>query len=206
MKKVKWFLSLASEEAWINTIQAAGYRLTGVNSVLHRYTFEKLTVEAAFNPMTRLDVRSNCLSRTDFLSYTTLFADDGWQLIKGSRWGGRQYFQQQRVTANDEIFSDEQSRKQSQQRDMMNCVVYGCVFLAYFFMSQQSLTGSIFRIKDWYLTPGLWQMQGTHFWRALLFETPFALLRGIPVYTFLILGIYYLMRAAMANAHQESDV
>jgi len=37
-------------------------------------------------------------------------------------------------------------------------------------------------------------MQGEWFWKALLFETPFVLLRILPIYIFLIVGIYYLCR------------
>jgi len=53
---------------------------------------------------------------------------------------------------------------------------------------------NIVDVRTWYLTPGLWQMQGEWFWKALLFETPFVLLRILPIYIFLIVGIYYLCR------------
>lgn len=33
--------------------------------------------------------------------------------------------------------------------------------------------------REWYLTPGLWELKGISFWWAFLFETPFALMRGI---------------------------
>ena len=41
-----------------------------------------------------------------------------------------------------------------------------------------------------YYTPGLWEMSGTHFWRAFLFETPFAFLRG---FSWVILPIFLLV-------------
>lgn len=40
-----------------------------------------------------------------------------------------------------------------------------------------------------FLTPGLWEMQSSLFWKALLFESPFVLLRMLPV-MLLIFMIY----------------
>ena len=36
----------------------------------------------------------------------------------------------------------------------------------------------LLNMKAQYLTPGLWQMEGIEFWSALIFETPFALIRS----------------------------
>ena len=33
----------------------------------------------------------------------------------------------------------------------------------------------------WFLTPGIWGMEGTDFWKAFLFELPFVVLRIFPI-------------------------
>lgn len=48
---------------------------------------------------------------------------------------------------------------------------------------------SILNPKQWYYTPGLWEKEGSDFWRAFLFETPFALGRGIWWLVYLIIFI-----------------
>ncbi|HEN0383846.1 TPA: DUF2812 domain-containing protein [Streptococcus agalactiae] len=67
--------------------------------------------------------------------------------------------------------------------------------LFYFFLLIRTTSITIFDPKSWYLTQGLWEMQGKIFWLAFLFETPFALLRILPMFYFLISGIYYITRA-----------
>ncbi|HEO7041770.1 TPA: DUF2812 domain-containing protein, partial [Streptococcus agalactiae] len=47
--------------------------------------------------------------------------------------------------------------------------------LFYFFLLIRTTSITIFDPKSWYLTQGLWEMQGKIFWLAFLFETPFAL-------------------------------
>lgn len=42
-----------------------------------------------------------------------------------------------------------------------------------------------------YLTEGLWNMKGSLFWKAFLFETPFTLLRLLPVFMFVFFGISF---------------
>ena len=39
--------------------------------------------------------------------------------------------------------------------------------------------------KSWYFTQGLWEMEGMWFWKAFIFETPFVLLRVLPLFFFL---------------------
>lgn len=50
--------------------------------------------------------------------------------------------------------------------------------------------------KEWYLTPGLWDLEGLPFWWAFLFETPFALMRGIgwliPIIAILICSVFFI--------------
>lgn len=51
--------------------------------------------------------------------------------------------------------------------------------------------------KTLYFTPGLWDLTGLEFWRAFLFETPFALGRGLAwVFQLAIIGVslYFVIR------------
>ncbi|MGT2929916.1 DUF2812 domain-containing protein [Streptococcus dentasini] len=91
MKKYRvFFYNLKQEEEWINAIQKGGYRLTAVNPLLFRYTFEKLHEEDFVKPV-RLDFRSKMTSE-DFQEYLTLFNDSGWKFIYGDKWAGKNIF------------------------------------------------------------------------------------------------------------------
>lgn len=196
MKKIRVFLNLDEEENWINGVQAAGYRLTFVNHILHSYTFVPLTVTDEFTPTVRLDFRDHGLSWRNYQDYRQLFNDSGWRLIGGSRHGGVQYFQQRRDSVDNTIFSDERSKQDSRRRYSRMGYFYGVLFLTMFFVLTHLSSGvNIFNFQSWYLTPGLWQMQGNRFWQAFWFETPWALLRVIPVYAFGVASCVYLGRA-----------
>lgn len=76
------------------------------------------------------------------------------------------------------------------------------LFLVYSMLFLPDSPGMIF------LTPGLWEMQGMAFWRAFLFELPFALMRVLPAILFpvtvvLLLIAYYRMDKAKKELEQE---
>ena len=56
--------------------------------------------------------------------------------------------------------------------------------------------GALANLKELYFTPGLWDKQGVSFLRSFLFETPFALMRGL-AWLFILeekmIGINYYM-------------
>ena len=198
MKKFKIFLSLKKEEEWINSIQEEGYKLVSVNSAVSMYTFEKLSTKEMFIPYVRLDFREKSMKKTNYEDYVTLFSDSGWKLIKGSRSGGAQYFQQEHPDVTREIFSDTDSQESVKKRYVKYGYTYGTLFLLYFFLFFNNYSWNlddILNFKSWYFTQGLWEMKGTWFWKAFLFETPFVLLRVLPLFFFLFLGIYYLLRS-----------
>jgi hypothetical protein len=62
------------------------------------------------------------------------------------------------------------------------------------FLSNKSINiNAMLHPKLLYYTPGLWERSGASFWRAFLFETPFAFMRGfvwllIPVVLILYTG------------------
>lgn len=55
-------------------------------------------------------------------------------------------------------------------------VLAACSFSC--FLSMPFHLQDLLNMKAQYLTPGLWQMEGIEFWSALIFETPFALIRS----------------------------
>ena len=125
MKKFRIFLSLKKEEEWINSIQEEGYRLVSVNSVVPKYTFEKLPSKETYIPYVRLDFREKSMRKTDYEDYVTLFSDSGWKLIKGRRSGGAQYFQQIRPDVSRGIFSDKDSQESAKRRYVKYGYSYG---------------------------------------------------------------------------------
>ncbi len=198
MHKFRMFLSLKKEEEWINSIQEEGYELVSVSFAVPMYTFEKLENKESFIPYVRLDFREKSMKKTNYEDYVTLFSDSGWKLIKGSRYGGIQYFQQKSPDVTRGIFSDKDSQESMKRRYVKFGYSYGFLFLFYFYIFYGSKTGSmsnLLNVKSWYLTPNLWDMKGMWFWKAFLFETPFALFRITPIFLFLFLGIYYLIRS-----------
>jgi Protein of unknown function (DUF2812). len=199
VRKYKIFWSLAAEERWLNQVQAAGFYLTAVNRLLHQYTFQRLSNKASFQPKICLDFQKP-LSWRCYQDYCQLFADSGWNLIQGSRFGGIQYFQQSYQAADQEIFSDEQSRQANWRRDHEYARRYSIIFLSeaiLFRVTHASATGLnlTFDFRQWYLTPGIWHLQGFSFWKAFLIETPFVAFRNLSMYLFLIIGLYYLVRS-----------
>ena len=96
------------------------------------------------------------------------------------------------------IFSDTDSQESVKKRYVKYGYTYGTLFLLYFFIFFSSNSWNLDKIlnfKSWYFTQGLWEMEGMWFWKAFIFETPFVLLRVLPLFFFLFLGIYYLLRS-----------
>jgi len=83
------------------------------------------------------------------------------------------------------------------------------VFLPFVFVSIAQ--GTFFRIdalinpKVLYYTPGLWERSGFDFWRAFLFETPFALMRGFSwgVMSLFIL-VYFILTICSWIAYKKT--
>lgn len=83
--------------------------------------------------------------------------------------------------------------------------VMSFIFLIVFYSSYDYPL--FFDLKSAYLTPGLWDKDGTSFIFAFLFETPFALMRIIPPWLFIALSVLYAltyMRYRKAIQHLSS--
>lgn len=177
MKKFKVFFDIVKEEQWINEQLQQGYCLKNI-SCFGMYTFEKVTDDFVM----RLDYQ-DYLSKEKYEEYKSIYQDFGWIHVKGSRYGSVQYWQKVADSQTD-IFSDRQSYSDYYKR-LMNYSFSLCLtflVLCFFF----------YRDTGIYLTEGLWQMKGSLFWKAFLFETPFALLRLLPLIFAVICGLSFL--------------
>lgn len=173
MKKFRFFVQFEKEEKWLEHMASLGWMLSGKNLLYH---FQKCIPEGK---TIRIDYRE-MKSKKDFSDYCTLFEDSGWKHIAGTKSSGAQYFLKIKDTGTEDIFSDTLSRAGRYKR--LSEAWMSCAIL---FMPSFAAWGNRINLytfsspKDWYYTPGLWQLQGARFWFAFLFETPFAVLRAV---------------------------
>lgn len=176
MKVFNIFFDIEKEERWLNEQLQKGYRCTNISG-LGIYTFKK-----TYNRyVMRLDYQ-DYLPKKKFKEYKAIYEDFGWSHIVGYRMGGKQYWQKEEGNRN-EIFSDRQSKSNYYKR-LMGYSFWFCLlglFFSYLFYKDSGL----------YLTEGLWSMEGSLFWKALIFETPFVLLRSFPAMMAILCGISF---------------
>lgn len=184
-----FFLDFEKEERWLNKMGKRGYLL--VDKQVGIYHFRKS--ENIMN--IKIDYR-NFSKKSDYEDYLTLFEDGGWKRIVGSMKSGVQYFQRVNHEATDDIFSDEiskASRYQRLYRKHLTLLSSFLPFLVVLFMSGAINVESMLNPKSLYYTPGLWEATGFSFWRAFLFETPFALARGYLGPFLALLALLYIL-------------
>lgn len=196
MNKYKFFIDPLKEEQWINTMQNKGYRLTDISLDLI-YKFEKTSEDY----VTRVDYQDH-MSLSEFEEYLSIHEEFGWEHIRGGRFGAMTQVWSKQPDGNDELFSDRESKINYYKRYMKMSGGLAFFFLFYSMLFLPDNPGMIF------LTPGLWDMQGIEFWRAFLFELPFALMRVLPPILFplmvvLLLIAYYRMDKAKKELEQE---
>lgn len=174
MKIFKFFLSFEKEEKWLNKMAKQGYLFEKKALCYH---FKKVDFpKATF----RIDYRKFS-NYQDFLDYETMFEDSGWKHIVGTKSTGVQYFKKADSNSDEDIFSDVRSRAGRYKRIANMWLTCELAFIAYFIVLKSQGMISIQTLltpKDWYLTPGLWELDGLGFLWCFLFETPFALFRG----------------------------
>ncbi len=172
MKKFKIFFDIEKEEQWLNEQLQKGYRCTNISG-LGIYTFEKTDKRHVI----RLDYQ-DYFSKKKFKDYKGIYEDFGWSYINGSWLGGIRYWQKE-DDAQNEIFSDRQSKSNYYKRLMGYS----------FWLGMLCLAASYMPYKDSGLYhEGLWGMKGSLFWKAFLFETPFAFLKFLPVLMVVFFG------------------
>lgn len=193
MKKWKFFLDLDKEERWLNEMAKQGWVLAGKSL---RYKFERDEEK-----LIKIDYRTFKLEK-DLEDYLLLFEDSGWSHLAGNKNSGRQYFIKKDSNANDDIFSDQRSKADRYKRmaDVwFNLAMAYIPMAVMLYLTKFANFGSILNPQSLYLTPGLWELTGSSFWKAFLFETPFALGRGIVWLIFPVLAIIYFIFAIKAQ-------
>lgn len=165
MRKMKTFFDIEKEEQWINEQLQKGYRCINISG-FGIYTFEKTDK----NYVMRLDYQDH-LSKKKLNDYKAIYEDFGWSYVNGPWLTGIRYWQKEDDGQN-EIFSDRQSTSHYYKRLMGYSSMLAILFLALSYVFY----------KDSHLYhEGLWNMEGSLFWIAFLFETPFVLLKLLPV-------------------------
>lgn len=191
--KFKMFFDYSKEEAWLNAMALQGWSLVGIDA-LGRYCF-KQGDPYAWNY--RIDYRT-FKSMQGFNEYVQMFWDSGWQHVGGTKGSGAQYFVQLRPSIADDIFSDTASKAGRYRRQSRMWLTLAIIFLT--LLISLTVSGSIdvramLNPSELYLTPGLWEKTGMEFWRAFLFETPFAAGRGFFWLLPLAVCVFYLFLA-----------
>lgn len=175
MKMFKVFFDIEEEEKWLNEQLQKGYRCTKI-SVWGVYTF-RITDKRY---VMRLDYQGY-MAKKKLEEYKGTYEDFGWDYIKGSGiWPGRIRYWQKEEGDQNELFSDRQSRGNYYKRLMVYSFMLGMPGLIYLFLLYRD-SGGIYHEE-------LWGMQGSLFWIAFLFETPFALLKLLPVLMVVFIG------------------
>lgn len=177
MKKFNVFFNIEKEEQWLNEKLQKGYRCTNI-SWLGIYTFEKTDKRYVM----RLDYQ-DYLPKKKLEEYKGIYEDFGWNYVTDTLFGGIRYWQKEDDGQN-EIFSDRQSKANYYKRLMSYSLMLGILGLAIAYMQYKD-SGSLYH-------EGLWSMEGALFWKALLFETPFVLLKLFPALLAIFFGsIFY---------------
>jgi len=175
MWRLKFFLDFEKEEKWLEEMAWKGYQL---KSNTFGYRFKIAEPED-----TKIKIDHRIFNRrSDFINYCTLFEDSGWKHIAGKWWSGTQYFKKVNEESEDDIFSDQMSRAGKYKRLSKTCLELAICFLPILilFMFNNTINlGALVNPKELYFTPGLWDKQGAAFLGSFLFETPFALMRGL---------------------------
>ncbi|MBU5426276.1 DUF2812 domain-containing protein [Tissierella pigra] len=189
MKKFKLFSSYSAEEKWLNEQSNLGWKL--VKKKLF-YTFHKNTQNSS---VYAVDYRI-FKNKDSYQDYLNLFQDSGWIHVAGSRLSGEQYFISLLNEDKDvSIFSDRESSQYRYKKKMINSIQgigYLLTYLVVAILYGYFDIRMIMEPRYAFLTPGLWEKSGMEFWKAYLFELPFALIfRILPV--ILIIGYIILM-------------
>lgn len=200
MKKFRIFLRLDKEEKWLEHMASQGWLLVSKSWC---YDFQKVDPE---NQTIRIDYRI-FKSQKDFSDYCMLFEDSGWHHIAGNRNSGTQYFRKISASGTEDIFSDTLSRAGRYKRisDMWLSAVIPLVPLLTVLINEESLN-YLFTPREWYFTPGLWELEGPSFWYAFLFETPLAVGRGAGWCLLVIAIIFYCIFAIKSRLLYRSAI
>lgn len=189
MKKYKIYFNTLKEEKWIQEMAEQGWLIEKLG---FGYTFRQVE-KKDYN--LKMDYRIFS-KQEEFEAYVTMHEDFGWRHLAGNKGSGSQYFIHEDKEMQNELFSDEDSKKARimRIRSMLRQSMAMALVLFIVLLSQRSITlAALINPKKLYLTPGLWSMNGNTFWSAFLIETPFALFRGILMYALPVMIIIYVI-------------
>lgn len=199
MRRYKFFINFDKEEQWLNEMSKQGYELTNKSI---GYEFQAAQPE---NRVIKVDYRT-FKNREDFEDYRALFEDSGWSHIAGTKNSGAQYFKRTDNKGRNDIFSDTDSKAVRYKRVAQMWISLASCFIPIFaaLISTGAIdAAAILNPKLLYYTPGLWEKTGTAFWRAFLFETPFAFSRGILWMIIPVMIILYFIFAVKAKKQYQ---
>lgn len=207
IRKFRVFHNFDKEEQWLNDMVKRGYILTNKKLC---YKFEMIDPDQRIGPI-KVDYRT-FQRREDYEDYLALFEDSGWKHIAGTRSSGEQYFAKvdSDSDGHEEIFSDEASKAARYKRlyEMWLTLAFTYLPVMIVMLATDLLDfETLLNPKLWYFTPGLWESTGVSFWRAFLFETPFALFRVLLWAMFpvmLIISIVFAIKAKRQHIRYSS--
>lgn len=202
--RLRLFFNFEKEERWLAAMAGEGFELVKKNCC-GLYRFRSTLPEDA---VIRIDYRF-FKGKNDLADYKLLFEDSGWKHLAGSRCSGTQYFRKKSGNADDEIFSDTASKAGRYQRLAAFSFSLAAALLPVMTVVLTLRQASYRAFLDpglLYQTPGLWEKTGADFWGAFLFETPFALLRGLPLLIFPAMVIFAFANAFCAVAAYRRGV
>jgi hypothetical protein len=189
MKKYKVFFNTLKEEKWILEMADNGWLIEKIGL---GYTFREVQ-KKSYN--LKMDYRMFS-KEDDFEEYVTMHEDYGWKHIAGDKGSGSQYFLHEDQERQNELFSDEESKRARilRIRKMLRQSIAIALVMFIVLLSQGSITiSALINPKNLYLTPDLWDMSGSTFWAAFWIETPFVLFRGLFIYALPIMIIIYVV-------------
>ena len=135
--------------------------------------------------------------KDDFDDYVSLFEDAGWMHVYGTYQSGSQYFLPNSSDSTEDIFSDIESKAGRYLRFIQAARLCSISFIIALIIILVSVNFNLSELT--FLTPGLWEKQGSEFWRAFWFEVPFVMLRIIPPIALIIATILYSIWAIKAK-------
>lgn len=197
MRKFRFYINFEKEEKWLNEMAKQGWELS---RRFLKYEFRQI---APNDTIIKIDYR-NFKTNKDFQDYITLFRDSGWEHIAGTKASGNQYFKKADENGDTDIFSDVSSKSSRYKRLSNMWILTAISYIPIFIVFVKTKTidvAALLNPKLLYFTPGLWEKTGISFWRAFLFETPFAIMRGFAWFFFLMMIILYVIFALKAEKH-----
>lgn len=199
MKQFRLFINLDKEENYLNQMASKGWLLQK-RSIFGRYYFVQRSPQQIDY---KVDYRIFS-KKEDFNSYISIFEDSGFQHIWGTYYSGYQYFLAINKEVSRDIFSDKESKAQRYIRLQRNCIFLVITMIIYAMVNFIAVKFNLSQL--FFLTPGLWEMQGAKFWRAFWFEFPFMLMRVLPVVVLAIVAIWNACLAIKAKQLYEKVI